>query len=275
MSQPKLVAIVNDFEVIVLGLAEMLDPYRERIRVVELDVGLNPARRIDIALFDTYGHCRNGLDRVRALADDSRIGSVAVYTWAMSEQQIDDALGAGARGVIAKSTAVGALADALLAIDSGELVVSPVFRGPSSPNWPGSDLALTKRESDVAAFLAQGFSNRDIVDALFISEHTVKSHLKAIFQKTGVSSRAAGGRPHRGELQLPPDEPLGVKRAARRRSTDRRPPPPTRRARPQPPWIRAAVIAGVLAREVGLAPGGPAPGSDLRPHPGASPPSNE
>ena len=44
-------------------------------------------------------------------------------------------------------------------------------------------------ESEVAAFLVQGLSNQEMADALCISEHTVKSHLKAIFQKTGVSSR--------------------------------------------------------------------------------------
>lgn len=190
MSQPKLVAIVNDFELVVRGLAEMLDPYRQRVRVVELDVGRNPARRVDVALFDTYGHRRNGLDRVRALSADSRVGSVAVYTWSINDEQIEAALAAGARGVIAKSTSAAELADALLAIDSGELVVSPGFRRKSNAPWPGHDLTLTVRESEVAAFLAEGLSNRDIADALFISEHTVKSHLKAIFQKTGVTSRA-------------------------------------------------------------------------------------
>ena len=69
-------------------------------------------------------------------------------------------------------------------------MVSEVFHRPRGYTWPGHDLGLTARESEVAAFLAQGLSNRDMAEALSISEHTVKSHLKAIFQKTGVASRA-------------------------------------------------------------------------------------
>lgn len=190
MNQPKRVALVNDFEVILRGLAEMLDPFRNRLRVVELDVGANPHRRVDVALFDTYGHPRNGIDRVHSLANDPRVGAVVVYTWAITDEQVDAAIEFGARGVIAKSESAESLAHALLAIDSGEVVVSSVFHRPRGHTWPGHDLGLTARESEVAAFLAQGLSNRDMADALSISEHTVKSHLKAIFQKTGANSRA-------------------------------------------------------------------------------------
>jgi DNA-binding NarL/FixJ family response regulator len=183
------VAVVNDFELIVRGLAAMLDPLSERLVVVELDVGSNPERRVDIVLFDTYGHARGGVDRVRSLATDPHVGAVAVYTWALPPGQLDAVLAAGARGVLSKSCSAEALADAFAAIDAGEIVVNQFFRRPSERSWPGHDLALTGRESEVAASLAEGLSNHEIGDALCISEHTVKSHLKAIFQKTGAASR--------------------------------------------------------------------------------------
>jgi DNA-binding NarL/FixJ family response regulator len=186
----KKVALVNDFELVLRGLAGMLDPFRDRLRVVELDVGTTPAHRVDIALFDTYGHPRNGIDRVRELTSDRRVGAVVVYTWAITNEQVDAAIAVGARGVLAKSESAEALVHALLAIDDGELVISPLFHRPRGYTWPGHDLGLTARESEVAAFLAVGLSNREMADALSISEHTVKSHLKAIFQKTGVASRA-------------------------------------------------------------------------------------
>ena len=190
MSQLKQVALVNDFEVVLRGLAGMLDPFRDRLRVVELDLNCNPRRRVDIALFDTYGHAHNGIDRVRQLADDPGVGSVVVYTWAISNEQVDAVIAAGARGVVAKSESAEALAHALVAIDGGEMVVSKTFHRPRGYTWPGHDLGLTARESEVAAFLSEGLSNREMAEALSISEHTVKSHLKAIFQKTGVASRA-------------------------------------------------------------------------------------
>jgi DNA-binding NarL/FixJ family response regulator len=190
VSRLKEVALVNDFEVVLRGLAGMLDPFRDRLRVVEIDLDRNPRHRVDIALFDTYGHPRYGIDRVRKLADDPGVGSVVVYTWAITSEQVDAVIAAGARGVIAKSESAEALAHALVAIDGGEMVVSKTFHRPIGYTWPGHDLGLTARESEVAAFLSEGLSNREMADALSISEHTVKSHLKAIFQKTGVASRA-------------------------------------------------------------------------------------
>ena len=183
------VALVNDFELILRGLEAILGPFPDRVLVVVLDVGGNPEHRVDIALFDTYGHARGGVDRVRSLAIDPGIGAVVVYTWSLAPERIDAVLAAGARGVLSKSNSAEELLDALADIDRGEIVVSPVIRRPSGCSWPGHDFGLTERESEVAAFLAAGLSNQEIADALFISVHTVKSHLKAIFQKTGVVSR--------------------------------------------------------------------------------------
>ncbi len=189
MPQALQVALVNDFEVILRGLEAMLRPFREEMHVTELDVGDNPARRVDLALFDTYGHARGGLDRVRSLADDERVGAVVVYTWGLPPGQLDEILAAGARGVLSKAAPARKLADALVAIHNGEIFVSPTFSRPRDREWPGHNFQLSARESEVAVFLVQGLSNHDIADALCISEHTVKSHLKSIFQKTGVTSR--------------------------------------------------------------------------------------
>ena len=183
------VALVNDFEVIVRGIAGILEPFRDQVRVTELDVGNNPEHRVDVALFDTYGHARGGVDRVRSLATDPRVGAVAAYTWGLPRGQLDEVMHAGARGVLSKSISGRDLASALLAIHRGEVVISPAFSHRTEPVWPGHDVRLTARESEVASFLALGLSNQGIADALCISEHTVKSHLKAIFQKTGVVSR--------------------------------------------------------------------------------------
>jgi len=188
-TQPLRVALVNDFEVIVRGLAEMLRPFGDRVVVVELDVGNSPEHRVDIALFDTYGQPRGGVDRVRLLATEPGIGAVVAYTFSLAPGQLDAILAAGARGVLSKSCSGDALVDMLLAIDAGETRVSSEFRRPHDRSWPGYDFGLTVRESEVAAFLSMGLSNQAIADALFVSEHTVKSHLKSIFQKTGASTR--------------------------------------------------------------------------------------
>ena len=191
VTELKRVALVNDYELVLRGLAALLDPFRDRIRVVELDIGHSvPHAPVDIALFDTYGHPHNGLDRVRELADDRpRVGAVVVYTWAITNEQCEAVVAAGARGVIAKSEPAEALVHALLAIDEGEMVVSPAFGARTATPGPATTSASRRGERG-GGIPREGLSNREMADALSISEHTVKSHLKAIFQKTGVASRA-------------------------------------------------------------------------------------
>ena len=63
-----------------------------------------------------------------------------------------------------------------------------------SEDWPGQFEGLTRREADVLTLLAEGLSNREIADALFIGEQTVKSHLRTIFPKLGVTNRTQAAR---------------------------------------------------------------------------------
>src|SRR5258705_735914 len=84
VSRLKQVALVNDFELVLRGLAEMLDPFRDRLRVVELDLQQSPQHPVDLALFDTYGHPRNGIERVRELASDRRVRGLVGYTRAVT-----------------------------------------------------------------------------------------------------------------------------------------------------------------------------------------------
>jgi DNA-binding NarL/FixJ family response regulator len=190
LSRRTTIALVNDYELVLRGVAEILRPFRDQIDIVELDVDQNPDYRVDVALFDPYGHARLGLDRVASLARDSNVGAVAIYTWTLTAEQRDAAVAAGARGIIAKSTSPDAFADALLEIAAGGDFVSSEFGVEDALPWPGNEFGLTLRESEVAALLADGMSNKQIADSLWISENTVKTHLKAIFQKATVTSRA-------------------------------------------------------------------------------------
>lgn len=168
----------------------MLAPFTSQLEVIELDVDAEPMSPVDIALFDAYGHAQLGLDRVTALVATPHVEAVAVYTsWATSTQR-DMALHAGARGVLSKALSADELADSLVSIANGDEVVSDEFADGPRTGWPGAELGLTARESEVAALLMQGMSNKDIAQALWISQNTVKSHLKAIFEKTDAQSRS-------------------------------------------------------------------------------------
>jgi DNA-binding NarL/FixJ family response regulator len=184
------VALVNDYEIVLRGIESMLLPFRDRIEVVEIDVERNPDRPVDVALFDTYGHPRLGLDRIASLAQDPHVRAVAVYTWSFTPERFEAAKAAGARGVLAKSMPAEALVEAIEQLAREEEFVSAHFGRSVRQPWPGHDMGFTLRESEVALFLTQGLRNRDIASALWVSENTVKTHLKSIFQKTSVTSRA-------------------------------------------------------------------------------------
>jgi two-component system, NarL family, response regulator LiaR len=183
------VAIVNDYEVIVAGVRAMLAPDGHRVDVIELDIKQDPDHRVDVALFDTYGQPGLGLSRVRSLVRSDRVAAVAVYTWTLSEASRHAALQAGVRGLIAKALPAQALAESLWAVAGGQVVDTGGFRGATQGAWPGSQWGLTARESETLALLAIGMANRSIAEALYVSENTVRAHLKTVFRKLSVTSR--------------------------------------------------------------------------------------
>jgi DNA-binding NarL/FixJ family response regulator len=188
-ARPVRIALVNDFELVLRGVESMLEPFRDEIVIVERDIAERPRHHVDVALFDTYGQPRGGVERVRALASDPRVGYVAVYAWRPGRGQADAVRAAGARGVLDKALPGTELRRAILAVARGDIVVSPTFRRVAADTWPGHEFGLTVRESEVASLLLHGLSNREIAETLHISEHTVKTHLKGVFNKTGTRSR--------------------------------------------------------------------------------------
>jgi len=103
------------------------------------------------------------------------------------------ALAAGARGLLFRDASPSALLAALQAVARGlavfEPALSPVRPAPRASAPPHSPEALTPREREVLALLAEGLSNKAIADRLAISEHTAKFHVNAVLAKLGVQRR--------------------------------------------------------------------------------------
>ncbi len=180
---PIRVTLVNDYEIIVQGLHRMLEPFADRIRVVEMEAGGLPTLPTDIALFDTFGGRRYSLARVKAMARNLSIGKVVLYTWDappafradVAEQAID--------AVILKSETGAGLVAALERVHRGET------SGFDELEELGLSTSLTQREQEVLALMALGSSNREIAHELYLSVDTVKTHVRTLFQKLGVSNR--------------------------------------------------------------------------------------
>ena len=187
------VAVANDYEIVVAGLAGMLSTYSPRVEVAgEIVVGEPVREPIDIVLYDTYGREGIAADALRSLAGAEGIGKVAVFTFAPTPVLEQTAMSLGAAAVLPKTLTANELVSALEAIAEGREPVIPnrVRHTADERYWPGRDRGLTERESEVVVLLAQGLRNQEIASALYVSIDTVKTHLRAAFRKLGVTNRA-------------------------------------------------------------------------------------
>lgn len=191
-TQPIRLALVNDYEVVLAGVARMFDQYRDRIQVMELDANQQVADHVDIALYDTFGQPEADHDEVRALIDNPHAVRAVVYTWNFDQELIDAAMSKGSSGYLSKQLPAHELVEALEAIHAGELVVSPVPPPESlsvGQDWPGRAEGLTEREGEILALITQGKSNAEIAGLVFLSINTIKTYIRSTYRKIGVTTR--------------------------------------------------------------------------------------
>ena len=79
--QPVYAALVNDYDVVVIGIAHMLEPYRDRVVIAELDAGRAVEDDVDVVLYDTFAQPESDEAEIEVLVKNPHAGHVAVYTW--------------------------------------------------------------------------------------------------------------------------------------------------------------------------------------------------
>lgn len=200
------VALMNDYEVVVRGLARMLGPYSDRVRVAELDVNLTPGQSVDITLYDTFAVPQTDNDTIDALIADPVSGRVVVYSWTTQPELVRAGLAQGIAGYLPKTLAAEDLVAALQRVHAGEEVVIAADKsrdpdqdgdpdvditGPGArQSWPGRDFGLTPRESEMIVLITQGLSNTDIATRCYLSVNTIKTYIRTAYRKMGVDTRA-------------------------------------------------------------------------------------
>jgi DNA-binding NarL/FixJ family response regulator len=186
------VALVDDYDVVLLGLARMLEGYRDRMHVVEIDANEAVDDVVDIVLYDSFAQPESDQEEIGVLVASPRAHRVVVYTWNFHPDLIDSALRQGAHGYLSKTLTARQLVQALEAVHTGEVVVSnPPPRARSAPGleWPGRQEGLTDRESEVLALITQGKSNAEVAALTYLSPNTVKSYIRTTYRKIDVASR--------------------------------------------------------------------------------------
>jgi DNA-binding NarL/FixJ family response regulator len=202
-------AVVDDYEVIVQGVAAMLAPYDHLVEIVELDANQPLTAQVDIALFDTFAQGEAHREDVQVLIDDPRAERVVMYTWNFAPVLIEAARRRGVAGYLSKTLTGEQLAQALARIHAGEVVVSspPLnnLRTYGGRDWPGRPLGLSERESELLALATQGRTNGEIADILHLSPNSIKTHARSLYRKLGVTNRTQAALWGVAHGFLPPD----------------------------------------------------------------------
>ena len=185
-------ALVDDYEVVLVGVAHMFDRYRERVVVAEIDANEGVQDVVDIALYDSFAQPESDHEEIAVLVANPRARRVVVYTWNFHPDLIDSARRKGAAGYLSKTLPARELVAALEAVHAGQLVVSeppPRAHNASGLDWPGRREGLTDREAEILALITQGKNNADVAALTFLSPNTVKSYIRTIYRKIAVGSR--------------------------------------------------------------------------------------
>jgi DNA-binding NarL/FixJ family response regulator len=155
-------------------------------------------------LLDLHMPVLDGIQTTRRLAERHPDVAVVVLTTYDDDSSVLAALRAGARSYLTKDARRAEIAQALRGAVSGLSVLDPGVQAtllaatadPPRREPPKRDLpdGLTQREAEILAMIASGMANPEIAAELFLSSHTVKSHVNRIFAKTGSADRAAAVR---------------------------------------------------------------------------------
>ena len=189
---PILIALIDDYDVVLTGIARMLEPYRDRVLVAEIDANEPLSDTVDIALYDSFAQPESDDDHIDVLVASPHAARVVVYTWNFHPDLVASARRRGVHGYLSKTLPARELVDALEAVHAGQLVISdpPRRAGPTfGLDWPGRHEGLTDREAEILALITQGSSNAQVAAVTFLSPNTVKSYIRTIYRKIGVSSR--------------------------------------------------------------------------------------
>jgi DNA-binding NarL/FixJ family response regulator len=182
------IAIVDDYDVVVQGLARMFEPFADRVHVVEVSTNQPGVEPVDIALIDSFAQTRD-INEVLAEANARRH---VFYSWSLEPELIETWARFGVVGFLDKRLDAEVLVDALERINNGETVSTvdyPPSAGVDIGDWPGRGFGLSAREAEVIALITQGLANEDIASRMYVSTNTVKTYIRSAYRKLGIDSR--------------------------------------------------------------------------------------
>jgi DNA-binding NarL/FixJ family response regulator len=201
--EPVRVLVVDDQELFRRGLT-MLLAVEPGIEVVgEAGDGvegtsLAESAAPDVVLLDVRMPKRSGIEACLAIKESVPTAKIIMLTVSDEEADLYEAVKSGASGYLLKDSSIEEVAQAVRVVADGQSLISPSmaiklideFKQMSKPEKAaGPGLRLTERELDVLRLVAKGLSNKEIAGELYISENTVKNHVRNMLEKLQLHSR--------------------------------------------------------------------------------------
>jgi len=201
------VLCVDDHPLLRRGIAALIGGQKDIELVAEAGNGREALRqfrehRPDVTLLDLRLPDMSGIDALIAIRSEFPEARILILTTFEGDAEIQRALEAGARGYLLKTMPPADLIDAIRQVHAGKKRIPPEIAAQLAEH--ASDEDLTIRELEVLREVAGGSRNHEIASRLFISEETVKVHVKHIMEKLGASDRtqAVAIAIRRGIIQL-------------------------------------------------------------------------
>jgi len=203
--EPIRVLVVDDHALFRRGLQMVLEQEPDIEVVGEASDGSEAVEKSadtlpDIVLMDVRMPKRGGIDACTAIHETVPSAKIIMLTISDEEADLYDAIKAGAMGYLLKEISIEEVASAIRAVHGGQSLISPSMASKLLTEFASMikktddrqqvpTPRLTDREMEVLKLVAKGLNNRDIAKQLFISENTVKNHIRNILEKLQLHSR--------------------------------------------------------------------------------------
>lgn len=192
--------LVDDQSIVREGLSSLLEAKPDLEVVGEAEngkVALELARSLqpDVVLMDVRMPVMDGVAATKALSQQAPDIKVLVLTTFDDDEYVTRAIANGAKGYLLKDTPSEILAQAIRLVHQGYTQLGPgllekvMAADARPPAVPPEFAQLTPREQEVLQLIGKGFSNREIAEALYISERTVKNHVNSILRRLNLRDR--------------------------------------------------------------------------------------
>ena len=206
--EPIRVLIADDHALFRRGLEMVLDEEDDIELVGQASDGAEAQQKAaeslpDVVLMDIRMPKSSGIEACRAMKEAAPSTKIVMLTISDEEEDLFEAIRAGASGDLLKDIPLDEVAGAVRGVHGGQSLINPSMAGKlltefatlakrDTEEEPAQHVAapkLTDREMEVLKLVARGMNNRDIAKELFISENTVKNHVRNILEKLQIHSR--------------------------------------------------------------------------------------